>query len=289
MIVIYAPTAQLSAETLEFEVPPAMTIGSEFGAYVCEGQKYTSHLFQDMEDKVFPCFDESMPVLEENDVVLISSFCIGTFGGLLKASGDTEVLGFKSFWEAVETSYRKGAHKLLLDDSHRVYLGYRSLLLDLMQDFSRHEREDMTGLFNQIKGVLLEALKEKKGEIWDRGAFEEKRQVELNSSSFVMMTKLGVLVRRSPHTRTEHLLADPDGNEGIACISFTEFSGRIYLSFADEIKGLTCGEIASELWGDSAHGTSMWGVSPSEVVLGEGDFYRAVDYFSDRIVGQIYG
>lgn len=301
MIVIYSPTAQLAASTLDLETPPALTLGAQYGAFVCEGTKYTSAWSQPSGTKYAEnptaCMDQNIPVLEENDVVLISHMSPNILGGLMRASG---MEMNETFWEKVNTAELKGLHHLIDDDDFKVILGMESLIADVEADFRKSplQNEEVTdlmmGLIQHLQ-VVLEKRGELEGETWDnlpqeiwgRGVSDAKRIKDLNASSLISMTKLGILVRKSRDGLMNHLFSDPDGNEGVAIISYNENLKSITISLADRLAGLSCKDVAEELWGQSDTGSAVRATSP--INMSEANFYQTVEYFTDRLVGVLYG
>jgi len=297
LIVIYSPTAQLSASTIDLSSPPTLTVGVEFGAYVCRGEKYTS-LYKSDKENDHPYEDEGIPVLGEDEVVLISSLTLNDLGGLLRAMGENpfsygggsakEVLGYGDFWSAVKSSYKNGLHTLIRDDTYRSIAGFESLSDSIMGSMPTDRMSDMTGVVDKLSGELLLSLRDKKGEIWDRGGLEMERELRLNEESFVTMTRLGLILRKSSYLETDHLFSDPDGNEGLAVISYRGHSKSVSLSLPEKIKGADCFEVACALWGDSSKGDALRAISPKGLEITESDFIKASNYFSEYLIQKMY-
>jgi hypothetical protein len=147
---------------------------------------------------------------------------------------------------------------------------------------------DMTGVVDKLSGELLLSLRDKKGEIWDRGGLEMEREHRLNEDSFVTMTRLGLILRKSSYLETDQLFSDPEGNEGLAVISYKGHSKSVTLSLPEKIKGADCLEVAFGLWGASSKGDALRAISPVGLEITESDFIKASDYFSEYLIQKMY-
>lgn len=292
MIIIYSPSAQLAAITLELDTPPALTLGAEYGGFVCEGTKYTSAWNQPVVSKyagaLVSCLDQNIPTAEENDVVLISHISANILGGLMRAKGES-LEEFSKFFSKVGLAERTGIHKLIEDDDYRLILGIEALISEEEEILTHEHNSDVTEICESLIEKMKEALTTNSGEAWERGVKEADHIRDLNISSLVTMTKMGLIVRKSEHSYMDNLFSDPDGNEGVALISYRDDIGRVTISLADEIYGLSCKEIAEELWGESERGNHMKSSSPHGLRISEENFFHSVEYFMDRLVGVLYG
>ena len=206
----------------------------------------------------------------------------------MRAKGES-LEEFSDFFSKVGLAELKGIHKLIDDDDYRVLLGVEALACEAEEEFAQDHNSDATEICESLIEKMKEALTSKSGEVWERGGKEALRIRDLNISSLVTMTKMGLIVRKSEHGYMDHLFSDPDGNEGLALISYRDDIGKVTISLADEIKGFSCKEVAEELWGESERGDHMRSGSPNGVRISEANFFHSVEYFTDRLVGALYG
>ena len=295
MIVILAPKAQLACDTLSLNPPPALTIEAEYGAFVCEGTRYTSAHHQPVGSpyvgrhldytfgKPAPCNDKNMPVLEDNEVVLISHIDLDTIGGVMRASGKyaesfTETQ--YEFWDMVEKFDVIPNYKV--EEETKEY----SRLLRLRSYISKELKENP---FPLDKNSDVTELVER---ISDRVKEEISSDKSRNENTFITLTPFSLILRQTDEEPCNDLFTDPEGVPALAVISYNTSMKNIVLSLndispSDIDKGLSCIEIAKELWGESAQGSDTLAKSTSKE-MSENDFKIAAELFSKKIVNTLY-
>tara|TARA_B100000424_G_C22928978_1_gene494203 strand:+ start:493 stop:1050 length:558 start_codon:yes stop_codon:yes gene_type:complete len=175
MIVILAPKAQLAVDTLSLKPPPKLTVEAEYGAFVCEGTEYTSAHHQPIGSpyvgrhlepefgKPAPCNDQNIPVLAENDVVLISHIDLDTVGGLMRASGKYEECFTElssEFWEFVEkvdVTPNLSFEPSLISKAFDIANDHlESIVSDKLSDYPVYKNADVT----ETLSLICEGVKE---------------------------------------------------------------------------------------------------------------------------------
>ena len=304
MIVILAPTAQLASDTLSLDNPPALTVEAEYGAFVCEGSRYTAAHHQPVGSdyvgrhvveggRPAPCNDENIPVLSENEVALVSHLDLDTIGGLMRASGKYEACFSENaeFWNLAEINDVKGVH--MVDENHSFYICLRGIQKEIQEKLPNTPRDansDVTEFVSSISDYISEALKTpQKGANFEQGLSFVQDELDLNFDTFETITPLTLIVRRSKEGAfCNHLYNEPHGIAGLGVIAYNEKYKSITLSLAEPIKGISCREIVQELWGNEAGGHDGIAGSPRNMPMTEAQFYQAVSYFTDRLVGVLY-
>ena len=304
MIVILSPTAQLAADTLSLDNPPSLTVEAEYGAFVCEGTRYTSAHHQPVgsdyvgrhvhsEGRPAPCNDENIPVLSEHEVALISHLDLDTIGGLMRASGKyvSSFSDHSSFWDLAEKCDVEGVHVLDEDDPYYFCLmGILKEIKDSQPEVDGKHNIEVSSFVSSISEYISDALSETaSGVNYEKGLRFVQGEKELNLKTFQYMTPLSVIIRRSPEGDfCNHLYSDPDGIKGVAVISYNEKWKSITMSLADSVGDFSCREVAQELWGDEAGGHKNIAGSPRKFPMNEEQFYQAVSYFTDRLIPYLY-
>lgn len=296
MIVILAPKAQLAVDTLSLEPPPVLTIEAEYGAFVCEGSRYTSAHHQAVGSpymsrtldhafgKPAPCNDLNIPVLDENDVVLISHIDLDTIGGLMRATGKYSKCfadKYTEFWGLVE--------KLDVVPDSRSLVGNKTLeLIENLEAFISKTLEEMPFPLDKNSDVtyLCQLVSEQVKEVLLQGA-------DRNERTFVTLTPFSLILRKTDGEPCNDLFTDLEGVPALAVISYDTSKKKVYLSLNDistsEIdKGLSCIKVSQELWGELAQGSDIYACSPPNKEMSEKDFKSAAHHFSKRIVSTLY-
>ncbi len=298
MIIILAPKAQLAVDTLSLNPPPKLTIEAEYGAFVCEGSQYTSAHHQPIGSpyvgrhldptfgKPAPCNDQNIPILDENDVVLISHIDLDTIGGLMRASGKYEECFAEvnsEFWEFVEkadvTPKFKYESSIISKAFDKAKAKLESIVDDKLLDYPVYNNSDVTEIISLICEEVKQILT------------VENR----NERTFITLTPFSLILRKSDGEPCNDLFTDPDGVSAIAVISHNNSpkGNSITLSLNDiseeDInKGLSCLKIAQELWGESAKGNDLYASSPQTKEISDQDFKNSADFFSKKIVSILY-
>lgn len=300
MIVILAPTAQLAADTLTLDNPPALTVEAEYGAWVAQGSRYTAAHHQPIGseyagrhiggDRPAPCNDPNIPLLDENEVALISHIDVDTLGGLMRAQPDFQPYfseEFQPFWDFVEFVDTMGWHKA--DPAHPEYARLSAFAAWSQKNrinTPRDQNTDVTDFVTSALGFLTCVLKYDPEAI-ALGASYLADQDSLNEKSWIRTTPFGLVVRRST-AFVNHLYRDPTGEVGSAVISLNDKTGAITISLADPIPNLSCRAVVQELWGSEAGGHDGIAGSPRGTLMSEDDLLNAVNHFSKAIVSAIY-
>jgi len=294
MIVILAPTAQLAADTLTLDTPPTLTVEAEYGAWVAQGSRYTAAHHQPIGSEFSgrhiggarpaPCNDPNIPLLEENDVALISHIDADTIGGLMRAHPDY-VSYFsekhQGFWDYIEFIDTNGWHKAdAQSPDHPKLSSFACWSQKNRPVISRTVNNDMTEYCLKAMHFLSEVLE---GQHLELGVEYLKNEEILNQKSWVRTTPFGLVIRRST-TFVNHLYRDPSDELGVAVINLNEKDGVITLSLADPISGFSCRSFVQELWGDKAGGHDGIAGSPRGQLMSEQDFLSAINRFSQALV-----
>jgi hypothetical protein len=295
MIVILSPTAQLASDTLTLDTPPSLTIEAEYGSWVCQGSVYTAAHHQPLGSEFSgrhiggarpaPCNDPNIPVMGNNDVVLISHIDADTLGGLMRATGKYETLfdyKLDGFWDYVEFVDTHGWHKADPQSSHFAPLSAIGAYLQKNRpNTPRDSNSDVTDFVVEAMGFVSRLLEGGLQEL-QVGVEFIKTQDDLNLSSWVTTTPFNVVVRRS-NSFTNHLYRDPNGMVGLGIVAYNDSLGSITISLADPIKGVSCREVVQSLWGTLAGGHDGIAGSPRGQIMSEADFKNAVKAFSQAL------
>ena len=304
MIVILSPTAQLASDTLSLDNPPSLTVEAEYGAFVCEGTRYTAAHHQPVgsdyvgrhlhpEGRPAPCNDENIPVLSDNEVALISHLDLDTIGGLMRATGlyNSSFSEHSAFWDLAEKCDVEGVHSLDEKDPYYFCLmGIQKEIKDTRPQFPKDHNLEVSSFVTSISDYISVALSSPfEGSNYEKGLGFVQGERDLNLKTFQYMTPLSVVIRRSPDGDfCNHLYSDPDGVRGIAVVTYNEKWKSISVSLAEPIKGFSCREVVQELWGDEAGGHQNIAGSPRGLPMSEEQFYQAVSYFTDRLIPCLY-
>lgn len=285
MIVILAPTAQLASDTLRLNPPPALSVEAEYGAFVLEGSLYTAAHHQPIGSpyvgrhttpygKPAPCNDENIPVLDDNDVALISHVDLDTIGGLMRASG--EFIENKTFWDFAEYIDTNGVHNA--DPNHEHYVivnGIHAWLEENHPEIDKSRNNDITDFCYRAFKFIKDTLEGDEDQLAQRmGNAHIYLQKKLADTTFVEQKPSGLIVRKTIGDRVNHLYG-----EGDAIISFDERYKTITISIADPIANFSCRRLVQDWWGDRAGGHDQIAGSPRGKLMSEQDFIKAIDNF----------
>lgn len=303
MIVILSPTAQLASDTLSLENPPTLTVEAEYGAFVCEGTKYTAAHHQPVGSpyvgrhveptgRPAPCNDQNIPVLSDGEVALISHLDLDTIGGLMRASGKyaSSFSEKKEFWDLAEESDVKGVHMVNEDNPYFICMkGIQKEIQTKRPNTPRDQNSDVTSFIEEISEYIEKALKTpQEGANFQQGLDFVQSELDLNYATFQYMSPLALIIRRSKGDFCNHLYSDPDGLRGVAVATYNEKWKSITLSLAEPHEGFSCADVVQELWGSEAGGHAGIAGSPRGQAMTEEQFYQAVSYFTDRLISILY-
>lgn len=293
MIVILSPNAQLASQTLDLPTPPVVTIEAEYGSYVAQGSIYTAAHHQPVGSEFAgrhiggsrpaPCNDSKIPVVGDNDVVLISHIDADTLGGLMRASGQyAPLFNLEGFWEFVEFVDTHGWHKA--DPTHPHFTHLSAIGAYLQSNRPNTPRDTNSDVTEFVVGAMEFVSRLLKGGLEELqvGVKFVKAQDDLNLSSWVTTTPFNVVVRRAT-TFTNHLYRDPNGMVGVGIVAYNDSLGSITISLADPIKGVSCREVVQSLWGQQAGGHDGIAGSPRGQIMTELDFKNAINAFSQAV------
>lgn len=304
MIVILSPTAQLAADTLSITPPPALSINAEYGAFVVEGTKYTSAYLQPLGSKYvgkhrdwkcgfpLPCKDDNIPVLSEDEVVIISNFKVSTIGGLMRASGKHSELfeDHVSFWSLVEESELCGIH--LLDEDHPYYFCLRGItnhISNTKEDYPTDQNSEVTQYVEDLISYISLALQSKdSGKNFDLGVSALQEDIDLNLDTFLNMTPISLIIRKTKEKECNHLYSDPDGIKGVGVISYNEKWKNIKISVSDTMSDFSCIAFFKEVLGRDSKGDKTNAVSPPEKNYSENEFKEIAIKFNDYLLSVLY-
>jgi len=304
MIVILSPTAQLASETLSLNPPPTLSIKAEYGAFVLVGAKYTSAHNQPVgsdyvgrnldraNGRPAPCNDENIPVLSEEEVAIISTVDVSTVGGLMRASGKYSDLFSEhvSFWDLVEESDVCGTQ--LLEEEHPYYLCLRGIIKyisETKEDYPQDRNSELTEYVEKISDYISVALRTTdRGENFNRGVLALQEELELNLDTFVSMTPISLIVRKTKGEECIHLCSNPDGIKGIGVISYNEKWKNIKVSVANTFSNFSCISFLKEVLGRDSKGDKTEAVSPPEKKYSENEFKEIAIKFNDYLLSVLY-
>jgi len=269
MIVILTTKAQNAASSLELEYPPSLTINADFGAFTLEGSKYTS---SSKRGKPKPYWDSNIPVLEENDVVLVRKLDLSTIAGLMRARG--QFIENLSFWEIVEDTLGK--------ESSPLWIPYNGILSwikknDPCEEISDFMYLDITDFYTKCYDFIKEAL--------DGGSeasklgheFIEERK-ELDKRTFYKSYPQGLVCRKTEGEYVNDLFSSGE----IIC-TYDICLRSITLSSKHERSDFSCKEIASHFWGSDSWGDALEAGSPDYRALGEGEYIKVISYVVNKL------
>lgn len=277
MIVIASMTAQGASTSHSLEHPPVLTINTRYGAYICEGTKYTCITDSPKKTKFYgrpaSCVDKNIPSIGGNDVVLIKSIDVDTIGALLRASG----LGIvnEDFWEYVSKPNKdKNSKYWSLYNGILAWLIERNPLTEA-EGFSYVEVSDFCfEAFNFIKEALLD------GHLAHRmGNAYIYLQEKIDIDSFYREYPCGLICRKTKGEDVEGLFRD----SRVMCV-YDVKRRSISLSSKSHIEGFSCREVTSSFWGGDVTGDAISSSSPKYRAMGEGEFHKfimtVIDYLS---------
>lgn len=316
--VLLAPSADLARECLATR-NIALTVEAEYGSYVAEGRIHTAAHHQPVGSayagrhlveggRPSPCNATDIPVLGEDDIVLVSHVDLDTFGGCLRSMPEfqdlfppknvdaavlskapaeaahviTSLRNNVDFWNLAEYVDVRGAHKL--GESEASERSVRQLYAFWAWSKSpeggprlpRDTVSDVTSLVRSAGETLRRIFHDNAELLVAGGALRVSEQL-LNSRTFVR--REGGIIVRVPYASRDfcnHLYVDPVGQSARAVASFNTETGSITISLADPIPGVSCRAIVQELWGAEAGGHDGIAGSPRSAKMTEVDLRDVV-------------
>jgi len=275
---IYMAASAALARTLD--PAPAVTVEAEYGEVVVEGTVYTAAhhqktgLYQGQHTGGFaacPCIDPKIPVVGEEDTILVSHLDLDTVGGVIRAVfGRSALFDFDAFWEAAAWVDVNGVHKLRPDHPWRESLAaWWAWLQTHRPRPNREEAQDVTLFIDRAYVVLVSILCDGPNQHRPGTVFHDRLMAAgsdflaaedaLNNASFMLSATTAedftVAVRVAPQF-ANHLYRLPEGIRGVdtadAIIALNTETGGITLSFAnpDDGFGFDACDIVRVIWPD---------------------------------------
>lgn len=269
MIVIASLTAQGASTSHSLKHPPSLTINTRYGAYICEGVKHTSINDAPKNTKFFnsptPCLDGKIPVLEEEEVVLVKNLNLDTLGGLMRAKGLSMI--DMDFWKYVASDKKDPESKYWI-----IYNGIKTWVIDNdplseAEGFSYVEIGDFCEeAFSFIKEALLD------GHLATRmGSAYIYLQEKLDEESFYKEYPCGLICRKT----TGEDVSDLYRGNRVMCV-YDVKRRNISVSSDRHIEGFSCREMAASFWGGDVFGDVLYSSSPKYRALGEGEYRKFI-------------
>jgi len=268
MIVIASMTAQGASTSHSLEHPPALTINTRYGAYICEGTKYTCITDAPKNTKHYnkpvSCLDKEVPSLGESEVVLIKSIDIDTIGTLLRASGD---MIDESFWEYASDEDKDTSNKYW-----SIYNGIVSWLVERnplveAEGFSYVEVSDFCiEAFNFIKEALSDGHLAKR-----MGNAYLYLQSKIDEETFYREYPCGLICRKTTGEDVSGIYRD---NRVMCVYDVKRRSISLYAN--SHIEGFSCRGVTSSFWGGDVTGDMTESTSPKYRAMGEGEFHKFI-------------
>lgn len=256
--IIISNNAENLGKALEVSERTA-TVEAEYGETVVRGSLETlAHHTKGWQNEPCPCLAENRKKQEwPIEIIGVSHFDLDTLGGVMALMGKKP--NNPIFWEKAAFIDINGIHKANFSDNpelerlfnafwawsenNRLFAPRDGSVLDCTEFF-----ETAVEILNRIFVLdteLLEAGKE-----W---ASEKER---LNEDSYVRIND-NVILRRSENF-VNHLYKTPTGSAfnctALAVVAFNEKFKSVTISLSDPVKGISCKEVAQELWGGKAGG-----------------------------------
>lgn len=276
MIIIQAPTAQTASDTLDLKPPPALTIGAEFGSFVLKGSKYTSAYCQpkgsEFYGQALPKDDYRIPVIGENEVVLIKEINPQTIAGVMRAMGLDETCFTQeivsSFWNELKYTHKKEIDLRVkktieyiedkrLATSHYIY----------NTDVSEIVKECVDFIVNEINNPITIVENNKNLDTW------------VSSSPY------NIVVRKSISEDTSEMFTDPTGHTNDVCISYKSRKGEVIISSTDQ--RINCRDFSTSKWG-LTWGRSSKSGSPALKVVTEEEFKETIKELTEYVKEKTY-
>lgn len=253
----------------------SVSVEAEFGDEIVEGSLLTLGHHGPREANPPPCVSPNLEI-DDVDVVAFSHIDLDALGGALAALGMKP--GPASFWRLAGFIDTHGAHKLGESgaserDISRLYAWWAwNEKHPLKLPREKGEVVDVSDHFANAFAAILAIMLGDSDALAEGRAFRKEGEL-LNVASFVR--DLDGVVFRISERFVNHFYVLPDGEVAKACVGFNDVAGRVTVSLADPIPGISCREIVQRLWGPKAGGHEGIAGSPYEAVLTREDAERA--------------
>ena len=243
----------------------SVTIEAEYGDDVVAGSRITLAHHGIRSANPPPCTLTNENFEQERyegiEVIGLSHFDLDAIGGVMAVLG-MKGPGHESFWKLAGLVDVNGVHKLATlggspedikrlqawhawSEAHRVYAPRDGSAIEVSKEV-------------EVAIVAINLILADNTELLAAGEKFEKEQDELNKASFLDM-EFGVIARESEHF-VNHLYVPPPFEAGSfpaaakAVVSYNPKTCAVTLSLADPIPGVSCRDIAVQLWGEEAGG-----------------------------------
>lgn len=238
------------AATLENNA--SATVEAEYGNTLVEGSVVTLAHHGSRSANPAPCLADNMSA--EIEVVGLSHVDLDSLGGCLAILGQKPEA--PAFWNLAAFVDVRGPHKLgesgaSAKDIRRLNAFWAWSEANRLFPPRDDSVADATAWIEKAEAVIGRILADDE-EILTAGDEFRRKGDELNTVSFVEESE-GVVLRES-EAFVNHLYVLPDGKVVKAVVSYNPKNRAVTLSLADPIPGVSCRDIAVELWGDQAGG-----------------------------------
>ena len=265
MIIIHSQSAQSASLSHNFNNPPALTVNAVYGAYVCEGTKYTSATTLEPKSKYYTrivsCLDKDIPLIEDNEIILVRKIDVNTIGGLMRAGG--VFIENDDFWSL-------SAKEDPNSDSWENYNGVKCWLLenDPTSGIERVDYLEITDFIVDAFRFVKEALNG--GDLSKRmGKAYLYIREKLDESTLHKQYSCGLVCRK-----TEGEFVSDMYRDGRVTCTYDNKTRSITISSKHKIEGFSCREVAASFWGGDVWGGGLMAGSPRYRALGEGEFLK---------------
>ena len=293
-VVVIAPNATIAAA-----FSPALTVEAEYGSVVAEGSRYTAahhqpsgpfagrHIVEG--GRPSPCNDPAIPLLGEQEVILLSHFDLDSVGGALRAFPEfVDLFGEENadFWEMAEWVDVRGAHKLPDAPLHGQVLYLQAFWAWSKANLPFYSRTEVTDVTSNIiaAGEALRRILSGDRDLLTAGAVFAAKEADLNEDTFVLSEDSIILrVSHDPRAFCNHLYRTPSGVLSRGVVVLNTHTGTITVSIPDAVAGLSCATIVKGLWGPEAGGHPGIAGSPRGQVMKLADAVAAITALASAI------
>ena len=264
------------------DLRPDVTIEAEYGGVVVEGRLYTAAHHQPSGPyqgrhtggtAPAPCNNPEIPVLIDDEIVILSHLDLDSIGGTLRAIyGDCPLFDHNvEFWNRAEWVDTNGVHRFdREDDLYPVFAAWWAWLEEHRPEPDHTRAVNVTAFIETATGVLWDLLAvyptreslDRRDVLMAAGEAFTAREDALNTESFYRSFNIGspddsiLLITRKSDQSTYHLYRLPPRDDGKevevadAILSLNTKHGSITLSFADGGERYNAREIVRFLWPD---------------------------------------
>jgi len=231
---------------------PDITIEAEYGKILVKGSVLTLAHHGERSFNPPPCVGDNLKLENINNMTIgISHIDLDTIGGIMRVTDCKPQQDW--FWELAGLIDVNGIHKL-----SKFSQSYNSIEVDRLNAFwcwSESSRfcaprdgsvVDCTDFVNIAIKIIYDILNGDK-ELIKAGISWAKDKIKLDQESFI--EQIGDVIVRKSEQFVNHLYRDAK-----AIVSFNLRTYGITISLADPIEGVSCCQVAQEVWGPEAGG-----------------------------------